>query len=130
MGNDVQLVKVNFRDVCVWPQVNILFILACLRDVAMALVMSLIVVMVWWLTATIILSHSVDPQGGMHAAGVEGKHNLSWIRLLSMCWRRVSPRVGWSPLVAIHISRDVPKRFDDRLKGTGLEAVDWTMGSM
>ena len=96
----VCLVGINVKNVV---------IAASLRDSAMAAVMSSILVMGWWLMAMIVLSHGVERQRGMCNTGVEGKHNFSWIRLLSKCWRRLSPRVGWSTFLTILMSIDALK---------------------
>ena len=78
--------------------------------------------------ATIILSRRVDRHRGLRAAGVDGKHDFRRILLLSELVSRSRPRVGWSSLLLMTMSKAAPKGLDDSSESTGFEIVECTTG--
>ena len=66
--------------------------------------------------AIIILSRRVDRHQGMRAAVVDVKHDFRRILLLSKLVSRSRPRVGWSHLLLMTMSKASPKGLDDSSK--------------
>ena len=96
----------------------------------MVAIMSLMFVIGCWLTDTMILLQRMKHQQGMRAAGIEDRHNLSWILLLLGSCRKLNPRFGWLLFVVIVMSIDSPKGLEVSLKGTCLEIVARTTESL
>ena len=65
----------------------------------------------------------------MRAAGIDGKHEFRRILLFSKLVIRSRPRMGWSPLLLMTVSKAAPNELDDSSKSTGFEIVECTTGS-
>ena len=77
-----------------------------------------------------VLWRSVDRHLGIRAAGVEGMHEVSMIRLLSESVDISRPRVGWVPLTGSVIVTDGPNGFGVNSKSKGVDTVVKTAGAL